>query len=66
MFERQSLGRPPRLYLRQLCFGIPNDMIGKVCITIGKRVESCLLPLDGEETTSVRASAFGADAMAKV
>ena len=37
MFEKQSLGRLPRLYLWQLCFGMPNDMIGKVCITIGKK-----------------------------
>ena len=37
MFEKWSLGRLPHLYLRQLCFGMPNDMIGKVCITIRKK-----------------------------
>ena len=37
MFEKQSLGRLPRLYLWQLCFRMPNDMIGKVCITIRKK-----------------------------
>ena len=36
MFGRQSLGRLPRLCLRQLCFGMPNDMISKMCLTIRK------------------------------
>ena len=66
MFEKQFFGCLPRLYLWQLCFGMPNDMIGKVCITIRKKVGSCLLPSDGEETASVGASTFDADAMTEV
>ena len=44
---------------------MPNDVICKVCIVIRKENESCLLPSDGEEATSVGASAFGADAIVK-
>ena len=66
MFERRFLGRPPRLYLRQLYLKVPNNMFSKRYITISRRNKSCLLPSERGGVASVGTSASSAAAMVRV
>jgi len=63
MFEKQFLGCFPRLYLRQLCLKMPNNVISKGCIIVSRGNKSYLLPSERGGVASVGASASGADVM---
>ena len=65
MFEKQFLGRLPRLYHRQLYLKMPNNVISKGCTIVSKGDKSCLLPSERGGVASVGALASGADVMVK-
>ena len=66
MFGRQFPEPHLHPYLRQLCLNMPNDKVGKKCITNRGKGKSYVLPSERRGEASAETSASSADAMVRV